>query len=50
MKTMINPYWKRALGENVQNHNLKNAIIKFTQYISTVEKVKCVLDTIQKVL
>lgn len=44
--TMINFYWRRALEENVQSHNFKNIIIKFTEYIYTVEKVKCALVTI----
>lgn len=41
--------WEGTLEENVQSHNLKNAITEIIQCISIMEKVECNLVTIQKV-
>lgn len=46
---MINLYKKEAFEENVQNHNLKNAVIEFIQCICTMENAKYVFVTIQKI-
>ena len=46
---MKNIYGKGTLEENVQNHNIKNAVTEFIQCVYVGEKVKCILVTIQKV-